>query len=205
MPKKTFFNLPNDKREKIIDCAVNEFSNYDYNQASINRIVKDAGIAKGSFYQYFEDKLDLYKYLLNIIGDIKLKYISKHMLNADENDFFDYLKKTFAAGIEFSSKEIKFANIGNRLIKSDENLKNKIYGDINDRGTEYIESLIKKGQLDDNIRKDIDSKFIAYLITYLNFASAEFYFKIYDKFENNGQYVQFSNQIIDMLENGIKK
>lgn len=205
MPKQTFFNLPNDKRERIIECAINEFSNYDYNQASINRIVKDAGIAKGSFYQYFEDKLELYKYLLEIIGNIKLKYISKHMSNANADDFFDYLKKAFAAGIEFATKETKFANIGNRLIKSDDELKNKIYGDINDMGTEYIETLIKKGQLDENIRKDIDSKFMAYLISYLNFASAEFYFKIHDKLIDHGQYTDFSNQLIDILENGLKK
>ena len=53
MPKDTFFNLPEDKRALICKVALEEFGEYTFDQASINRIVAKAGIAKGSFYQYF--------------------------------------------------------------------------------------------------------------------------------------------------------
>ncbi|NLJ67608.1 MAG: TetR/AcrR family transcriptional regulator, partial [Clostridiales bacterium] len=62
MPKATFFNLPNDKRSLIISATMKEFSNANYDAASINQICKNSNIAKGSFYQYFTDKLDLYVY-----------------------------------------------------------------------------------------------------------------------------------------------
>lgn len=65
MPKQTFFNLPDGKREKIIDCAIDEFAERGYEGASISRMVARAGIAKGSFYQYFEDKEDLYGYIID--------------------------------------------------------------------------------------------------------------------------------------------
>ena len=58
MPKETFFNLPEEKREAILDIVIKEFSDNDYKNVSVSRIVKRAGIAKGSFYQYFEDKKD---------------------------------------------------------------------------------------------------------------------------------------------------
>jgi TetR/AcrR family transcriptional regulator len=64
MPKPTFFNLTDDKRQRLIDLAIEEFAENDYDLASISKIVAQAGIAKGSFYQYFEDKKDLYQYLL---------------------------------------------------------------------------------------------------------------------------------------------
>ncbi|MCB0240988.1 MAG: TetR/AcrR family transcriptional regulator, partial [Anaerolineae bacterium] len=76
MPKETFFNLPDDKRSLICDVAIEEFTEYLYDQASVNRIVAKAGIAKGSFYQYFEDKKDLYMYVLQVIAEKKLEYIS---------------------------------------------------------------------------------------------------------------------------------
>ena len=60
MPKETFFNLPEVKRGAILDAALEEFAAYPYDQASVNRIVARAGIPKGSFYQYFENKKDLY-------------------------------------------------------------------------------------------------------------------------------------------------
>jgi AcrR family transcriptional regulator len=64
MPKPTFLNLPDEKRKRITELALDEFSTYPYRQASLSRIVSRAGIAKGSMYQYFENKLDLYRWLV---------------------------------------------------------------------------------------------------------------------------------------------
>ncbi len=59
MPKETFMNLPDAKKNKIIRAAKKEFERVPYEQASIKNIVEDANIARGSFYQYFESKEDL--------------------------------------------------------------------------------------------------------------------------------------------------
>lgn len=64
MPKPTFFNLPEDKRARITELALEEFAQRPFHRASLTRMVGRAGIAKGSVYQYFEDKLDLYRWLL---------------------------------------------------------------------------------------------------------------------------------------------
>ena len=66
MPKETFFNLPDDKRKLIISSAMQEFSKTNYDTASINQICKKSNIPKGSFYQYFADKLDLYVYIMTL-------------------------------------------------------------------------------------------------------------------------------------------
>jgi AcrR family transcriptional regulator len=65
LPKQTFIKLPIDKRETLIRAAINEFSRAPLFEASISNIVKEAGIPRGSFYQYFEDKEDLYYFLLD--------------------------------------------------------------------------------------------------------------------------------------------
>lgn len=64
MPKQTFFNLPEQKRAKLLEAAEIEFTRVPFFEASIANIVKTAGISRGSFYQYFQDKDDLYFYLL---------------------------------------------------------------------------------------------------------------------------------------------
>ena len=64
MPKPTFHNLPTEKRNRITELALDEFATQPYRQASLSRIVQRAGIAKGSMYQYFENKLDLYSWLV---------------------------------------------------------------------------------------------------------------------------------------------
>ena len=66
MPKATFFNLPDNKREKLIAAAIDEFSKAPYQEISINQIIKAMEIPAGSFYQYFTDKKDLYFYVLSL-------------------------------------------------------------------------------------------------------------------------------------------
>jgi AcrR family transcriptional regulator len=64
MPKPTFFNLSKEKQESLTNAAKKEFSRVPLYEASISNIIKDAGIPRGSFYQYFEDKDDVFFFLL---------------------------------------------------------------------------------------------------------------------------------------------
>ena len=68
MPTTTFFNLPPPKRERLLRAAVSEFVQKPFNEVSINRIIQAAEIPRGSFYQYFEDKMDLFRYILGGFG-----------------------------------------------------------------------------------------------------------------------------------------
>ncbi|MGG1679593.1 TetR/AcrR family transcriptional regulator [Neobacillus sp. NRS-1170] len=65
MPKQTFFNLTKEKQGVLINAAKKEFSRVPLHEASISNIIKDAGIPRGSFYQYFEDLEDLFYFLLH--------------------------------------------------------------------------------------------------------------------------------------------
>ncbi len=67
MPKKTFFNLPSEKKEKIIEAVYDLFIENDYEDVNIRRITNKVDISIGSFYQYFQDKDNLYLYLLSEI------------------------------------------------------------------------------------------------------------------------------------------
>jgi AcrR family transcriptional regulator len=64
MPTSTFFALPQERRQRLVDEAIREFSERSYNEASLSQIAQRSRIAKGSFYQYFTDKLDLYRWLV---------------------------------------------------------------------------------------------------------------------------------------------
>ena len=69
MPTDTFFRLPEEKRARILEGAWSEFTAVPYADASINRIVQTSRIPRGSFYQYFEDKNDLFLTLIDEIRD----------------------------------------------------------------------------------------------------------------------------------------
>lgn len=94
MPTATFFNLPSEKREKLLRCARAEFARAPYTDASINRIIRAAGIPRGSFYQYFRDKEELFSYLLGQLGE-QMATTMQDLLDRREGDLFAALLDLF--------------------------------------------------------------------------------------------------------------
>ena len=82
MPSSTFLNLPAEKQEKLLEAATREFSHRPFNEASINQIIKEAGIPRGSFYMYFQDKEDLFRYLLKGYVDQLFMLLEEFLLRA---------------------------------------------------------------------------------------------------------------------------
>jgi AcrR family transcriptional regulator len=101
MPKPTFFNLPPEKRETIMNAAIEEFAEYGLENASTNRIVKNSGIAKGSFYQYFEDKQDVFMHMLDLIEQKELEFFKNEYPPDLNMDVFHYYSWMIKKGMEF--------------------------------------------------------------------------------------------------------
>lgn len=102
MPSSTFNNLTKEKKIRIMKAATKEFSNYTLMEASINRIIKDADISRGSFYMYFKDINDIYRYVVDVyikkMEEVFLKYlkINEGDLFQSYIDVYDYIIETGA-------------------------------------------------------------------------------------------------------------
>ncbi len=99
MPSSTFLNLPAQKQERLLEAATREFSSRPFSEASINQIIKDAGIPRGSFYMYFTDKEELFRYVISGYVNQLLMVIRECVLRAGGDlfqamlDLFDYVCK----------------------------------------------------------------------------------------------------------------
>lgn len=87
MCTETFLRLPEEKRNRFLDAAWEEFTAVPYSNASINKIIQRAGIPRGSFYQYFTDKTDLFAYLLSDVRDHFVQAFAR-LLTQAEGDIF---------------------------------------------------------------------------------------------------------------------
>ena len=104
MPTKTFFNLPKEKRLRILKAGKKEFSRVPFDKAIIANIAKDADIPRGSFYQYFSSLEDLFTYTLQYMYGINKKKFTQY-LEDNNNDIYKALKERFANEIDKLSKE----------------------------------------------------------------------------------------------------
>lgn len=94
MPSNTFLNLPADKQTRLMDAASREFSAKPYNEVSINKIIQDAGIPRGSFYMYFQDKEELFRYLVHGYVEQLLMVLEEALLR-EGGDVFAALRALF--------------------------------------------------------------------------------------------------------------
>ena len=123
MPTQTFFHLPKEKQKTLLKAAINEFTQHSFENASINQIIKEASIPRGSFYMYFRDKEDLYFYLL----DQSNIHFQKQLLITvvkEQGDLFRTFECLFEVIVDYCSKKSHrlffkqvFANINSRSEK----------------------------------------------------------------------------------------
>jgi len=104
MPKALFFTIPDEKRKRIIEAARHEFSSQLYDKASINQIIKEADISRGSFYQYFEDKDDLYFFTIETIIKATAYTFLKQFISSQPNDIYAVYRALFAYNLQMLSE-----------------------------------------------------------------------------------------------------
>jgi AcrR family transcriptional regulator len=104
MPTATFYRLPTPKRARIVQAAYTEFARAPFPDASVSNIIRQAQVAHGSFYQYFQDKADIFDYLLSLQQNHNIAWM-REVLDQEDNDFlaaiaivFDRLIDTLVSG-----------------------------------------------------------------------------------------------------------
>lgn len=163
MPLQTFENLPEDKRQRIIDCAVDEFAQHDYASASISKIVAKAGIAKGSLYQYFTDKSELYSYLLDLVSQKKAEMMAKAFRQENKLPFFESLMALFSVMANFELRYPKLAKIGYKATSGKSPLPEELLIKGKRSTIQYFVTLINQGKASGEIRPEIDAEIAAFI------------------------------------------
>lgn len=93
---ESFENLDEKKKQKIINAGFSVFAKYGYAKASVDEIVKLAGISKGSLFYYFQNKQNFFNYLYDYSMNIMHNAINSPDLNGKPSylkytDFFERL------------------------------------------------------------------------------------------------------------------
>lgn len=162
MPKETFLNLKQEKRERIEKALIKEFSKGTFEEASVSNIIAEAKIPRGSFYQYFEDKEDAIKYVIQKFVMLEHEKVYNFLIETN-GDIFETSIKIFDHMMESS---LQYENV--RMAKNvlQELRKNNINIFDNDYGLKYkkqIDKMVNKNNL--NIEKEDDLKYIMRILT----------------------------------------
>lgn len=159
MPKPTFHNLPEEKKQLILTAAIDEFVEQGYNAASISKIVAAAGIAKGSFYQYFEDRADLFRHLLEIAGQEKARFLT----DPPPSDLppFDYLRWLLRGSVGFEARYPRLARLAAGAIDGGGPDELAFRAQIQQAAQDFYRRLLERGQVQGHIDPQLNLEIAA--------------------------------------------
>ena len=188
-----------------MEAALDEFAEYGYNKASVTRIVNKAEIAKGSFYQYFEDKKDLFIYLIREAKEEKLQYIEEELKEGKSLEFFERWRRLNIAGLKFAKDNFKLAKVASDIFNlKDTEIFNLLKEESKDLGLEMFEQLLKEGIKRGEIRKDINVKYTANFLYNASYFISDYFFENQD-IKNLDEFIPLVDRIINIIADGIKK
>ena len=161
----TFNNLPLEKQEAIIHETVREFAANGYQKASLNTIVKNLGIAKGSLYQYFRNKEAIFYFVFEEFTH-RVKQTVKDGTGQERSvDFFDRVKQVMLAAITFVDRYPDYFQIYLKvLFEHDVPRREELLGRVRLFSREYFGPLCEEAREKGVIRWDIPVATLIFLL-----------------------------------------
>lgn len=164
MAKQTFLNLPEEKRQAFLEIALDEFANNDYNSASISKIVEKAGIAKGSVYQYFEDKQDLFLYLLEISNQTMMGYIRESAPPDPNADFFEILRWQMSATVQAAVQFPVHSRLARRAYSSSLPFRDAVFENAKKVREEHFQNMVVQAQDAGQLNATLDPAVVSFML-----------------------------------------
>lgn len=198
MPRDTFFNLPEPKSKAVFDAAAKEFSMYMFSEASINRIVKAAQIPRGSFYQYFDGKEDLFSYVIGqIFAEIEVGLQDRHKDSPDTDALSLFLEKMCATA-ELNREKPDYVQI-TLLQYRDKTPFVRQFFEISDAQRQIVLQLFERDKQRGIVREDADCSLVIDMVYTL---SKELFLAVG---VDSDAYIRKMETVVGIIREGIRR
>ena len=166
MARNRFDNLEADKQEAILRAAGEEFAEKGFESASINRIIRQSGMSKGSVYYYFEDKADLFattversfQRIMDEIGWFSLEVLGPH-------EFWDALLELTHRTVAWSQRNDWWMKLGRAYQRLHQEPGAEAAAvRLTEVGKGWWRSMVKRGQVLGVIRTDLPQELLVEIV-----------------------------------------
>jgi TetR/AcrR family transcriptional regulator len=163
--RDTFWHLPADKQERVLSAALAEFADQGYHQASLNRLVARAGIAKGSLYQYFPNKEGIFRHVFQLALKLVRQTLVEVKETTQNEDLFTRLEKSLKAGVRFLREHPRIYNLYLK-IQFDRQMpfREEFLAAVRRHAGEYFGSLITRARAKGELRPGISEAAARFLL-----------------------------------------
>lgn len=159
MPTVTWARVDAARRAAVIEAAESEFGTHGFSGGSLNVIARRAGVAKGSLFQYFADKRDLYAYIADIGSQRVRSHVENLIRDLDPSrPFFEFLTDLLDAWVAyFAEHPHERALHAAATLEVDTDARISVRSVIHRHYLEVMRPLVRDAQARGDLRADADS------------------------------------------------
>jgi AcrR family transcriptional regulator len=158
MPTSTWFRLSVGKRERVLEVAMREFGEHGYSTGSLNTIAREAGIAKGSLFQYFTDKMEFYAFVCDEASRRVREEMERRIARTGfDQPFEDWLFDVFCEWTEYMAEHPLERTLTAALnFELDNKVRSLVRDTSNQHYLQVIEPMLRTWKERGAIRADTD-------------------------------------------------
>jgi AcrR family transcriptional regulator len=159
LPTVTWARVDPARRAAIIEAAEHEFGAHGFSRGSLNVIARRAGVAKGSLFQYFADKRDLYAFIADIGSQRVRSYIEELIRELDPSrPFFEFLTDLLDAWVAYFAEHPRERALhAAATLEVDTDARVSVRSVIHRHYLEVLRPLVRDAQVRGDLRADSDT------------------------------------------------
>ena len=190
---------PLDSNAALFEAALSEFAAHPYKDASLNEILKSAGMNKGSFYYRFHDKLELYLSLLLKIAGEKAALYQDFESKTTDLGFFESFREKAMLGLHFAKAQPRYHALFQRILEEKGDVQNSVFTYFGGMLDNYFEQMIVQAKENGELRADLPVQTAAMIISTL-MRKIDF---IISPDLDEEKILQSVDTLLDILKNGM--
>ncbi|MDR1622179.1 MAG: TetR/AcrR family transcriptional regulator [Synergistaceae bacterium] len=201
MPTQTFYNLPVEKQERILQAAIEEFGKRNVQEANLANIVSGANISRGSLYQYFPNKEDMYIYIFDTLRARRAEYVKPAFLLYKKEPFLKFFEAFYLRDSEFLLRNPRHIELGKQMYSHAHGVSRNLIQRVQSKYKEIFLLAIEFDKERDLISSQVDSSALADLC--VHFVTDIFIFQSVISQLSIANIEQHARQTLYILQNGI--
>ena len=190
---------PLDQSQPLYEATLTAFAGHSFQDASLNEILKAAGMNKGSFYYRFSDKMELYLSLLYRVGMEKLRIFEEADVKKTSGGFFDEFRTMAILGLKLAKKDVRFVEFTRRILAEEPSVREEITKCFGSLGGGILTDMVERAKASGEFRADLSTQTAVFVIeTLLNHLDAMIPADWTDE-----SVLQAVDRLLDVVRNGV--
>ncbi|SEH69771.1 DNA-binding transcriptional regulator, AcrR family [Mycolicibacterium rutilum] len=152
-----------ERRRRLVEAAVGEFTSSGYELASLNRIIERCQMSKSSFYYVLSSKAELYEFVVgDLLADVKTEFPIVAPEEFAGGDFWERLERYYASLLNVARQHERFQDLG-RMFYLPAPTKTAV-GGVLDAVRDWVRQVLRVGRGCGGVRTDLPEDLQAELV-----------------------------------------